>query len=109
MITKAKLDLIRRYDFSIDWWVRSGTPYGKTILKDPDWKLIYPYLDSKCPPKKARLTEAAQHEIAATMLANCESVEVFKALETAVVACWEAQDKEPSWLERGIEYILRRL
>ena len=109
MITKEKLAIIIKCDFSIDWWIRYSTPYGKAILKDLDWHLIYPYLDSKCPPKKARLTELVEKEIEAAMLINCESMEVFKSLETAVISYWEAQDKEPSMLQRFIEYIFGRI
>ena len=115
MITAEKAALFIACDFSTDWLVRHGTQYDRTLATSMEWKLVLDYVQSACRVRRPHLVEHSSHIIRSlhdqedALMSACESMAVFQTLWEAVKRHYEAMDKEPTWLERVLESLMRRL
>lgn len=115
MITREKAALFIACDFSQDWLMRHGTPHKRTLATDAEWALVLGYLESACRVRRQHLVEPSRHLVQVlhdreeALMNACESREVFQGLWEAVKQHYEAMDKEPTWFERVLEWVARRL
>ena len=115
MITAEKAALFISCDFSQDWLVRNGNQYERTLATNAEWALVLNYVEVACRVRRHHLVEHSPHIIRslhdreAALMGACEDMAVFQMLWEAVKKHYEAMDKEPTWFERVLESLMRRL
>ena len=115
VITREKAALFIACDFSLDWLVRYGTAHDKALATDAEWALVLDYVASACRVRRQHLVEPSRHLVRVlhdreeALLNACASTAVFQGLWEAVKRHYEAMDQEPTWFERVLEWVARRL
>ena len=115
MITAEKAALFIACDFSPDWLVRHGTPRDKALATSQEWARVLDYVQSAVRIRRPHLVEHPRHLVRVlheredAVLAACENEAVFQALWEAVRRHVDAMDQEPTWFERVLEWMSRRL